>query len=299
MYKSIFLILAAFWISKPAFAQDTLTKRDGSTQLIFALTIEQDTLKFRNFTQPDGPIRHMAVRGIKSIHYQDGRIFPEPVEENKTAMLPGYDAIKPYLKYKEGNLNYYARIGYHVDFYLAYDESGDFEKIRHDKVSAGCVSHKQEMLQFFTGDLGVPRNGGYELREGKRYEFFVLVNDGEKMILATDLMEVDRTRVASMRIAGTYGTPGVFSPRVGLNGTKDSNVKYYFYDGQNVRRIRLSMEDVNEWKETFGDCPAMTEVFELFENTPKEGIDEDELVIGLLEALTDAYYNACYIQVEK
>ena len=292
-----------FTVVNTSSAQDTLITVEGNKLIVSVIDIKGEDITYRNYTQPDGPIRHMSRKEVANIIYQDGRTFDHLVNTNnalieieKPSMLPGYDEPRPYLKLKDGPVNYYKRVGYNSDYYMAYDNSGSFEKIRHEYVESGCVSSKQEMLQFITRSMTPQRNGRCELRPGDGEQFYILAKEGNFMILCTGMMGLPRTRLAV--VGGSPGFSTHSSVRLRTSSSEEV-LKYYFYDGEIAERIYFTETEVNRWKSTFVNCPIMVQMINNFESTPKDGLNLEDEITGLLELLSDAYYNACYIQVDK
>lgn len=79
---TIFFILLAF----SSFSQDAILKRDGTKIDAKVVEITESTIKYRNFDQPDGPIRNIAKNDVKEIIYENGTW--EKFELTETAPSP-------------------------------------------------------------------------------------------------------------------------------------------------------------------------------------------------------------------
>ncbi len=55
-----------------SFSQDVIMKRDGTKIDANVIEITATTIKYRNFDQPDGPIRNIAINDVDEIIYNDG-----------------------------------------------------------------------------------------------------------------------------------------------------------------------------------------------------------------------------------
>lgn len=54
------------------FAQDVIVKKDGSIIMSKVLKISETEIEYRNFDNPDGPIRTVSISNVLSINYQNG-----------------------------------------------------------------------------------------------------------------------------------------------------------------------------------------------------------------------------------
>ncbi len=67
------------------FSQDVIIKRDGTKISANVIEITATTIKYRNFDQPEGPIRNIAINDVEEIIYNDGSWEKfEKVVETKT-----------------------------------------------------------------------------------------------------------------------------------------------------------------------------------------------------------------------
>lgn len=79
----VFLLLLC---SASVSAQDVIVKKDGSTILSKVLEVGQDVVKYKNFSNLDGPTYTISKSELQSINYQNGAkdTFSAPVrEENR------------------------------------------------------------------------------------------------------------------------------------------------------------------------------------------------------------------------
>lgn len=68
------------------FAQDVIVKKDGSIIMSKVLKISETEIEYRNFDNPDGPIRTVSISNVLSINYQDGE--KEMFGDTQTAPAP-------------------------------------------------------------------------------------------------------------------------------------------------------------------------------------------------------------------
>lgn len=59
-------------VATSAFAQDVLEKRDGSTLLVKVVEITSNDVKYKEFSNTDGPIHTMDIDDILSLSYENG-----------------------------------------------------------------------------------------------------------------------------------------------------------------------------------------------------------------------------------
>ena len=72
--KKVLLILILILSFRSLKAQDTIIKTDGTEIKVKVTEITLDFIKYKNFNQPDGPIRNIAINDVYMIKYQDGTI---------------------------------------------------------------------------------------------------------------------------------------------------------------------------------------------------------------------------------
>lgn len=81
--KAISVICLFVILSFSSWAQDAIVKRDGSKIDAKVVEITSTMIKYRNFDQPDGPIRNIAKNDVEEIIYSDGSW--EKFEKQETA----------------------------------------------------------------------------------------------------------------------------------------------------------------------------------------------------------------------
>lgn len=219
-------------------------------------------------------------------------LFTYAQEENNgstsTSNSGEYHQVQPYLKFRDGRLVYYSRVGYNTDYYLAYDEAGESQKVRHADVESGCLNKKQDLYQFVIRNMGRVKKE-YFLREGTRNKYYVIACEDSAMIVCTGMMH------AFTGVRSSYATSVVGSNSMGAK-TASTNEQYYFVNGEKLYPIEFSAEDVQRWKEHFKHCPSMLEAFKIYE---QQNNSSQEANMALMHALGDAYYNDCYVQFDK
>jgi len=100
MRKILLILLAGMMLSGSLSAQDSIfIKLDNSLILAKVVEVTVDMIKYKNFNQPDGPIRSIEKSDINKILYEDGTVeeFNEVVkpEEEKNN---NYDQYSNYEK---------------------------------------------------------------------------------------------------------------------------------------------------------------------------------------------------------
>ncbi|MEI7580054.1 MAG: hypothetical protein WCJ58_08570 [bacterium] len=67
----LFIFILEFGV---AFSQDRIIKSDGTEIISKVIEITTEFIKYKNYNQPDGPIRNAAIRDVIKIIYQDGTV---------------------------------------------------------------------------------------------------------------------------------------------------------------------------------------------------------------------------------
>lgn len=70
--KALSIIFLFISLSFSSWSQDAIIKRDGTKIDAKVVEITSTTIKYRNFDQPDGPIRNIAINDVQEIIYTDG-----------------------------------------------------------------------------------------------------------------------------------------------------------------------------------------------------------------------------------
>jgi hypothetical protein len=95
---SIFFLL--FFVSTLSFAQDVIIKRDGTKIEVKVLEVNPTTIKYRNFSQPEGPLRTIQVNSVSEIIYEDGQFekfelkATEPAKEEVKITVEKDNSVK-------------------------------------------------------------------------------------------------------------------------------------------------------------------------------------------------------------
>jgi len=71
--KKILVVLLFFFLTKNSFSQDVIVLKDGTKIEAKVLEISSTTIKYKLFTQPDGPLRSLQTYEITEIIYEDGQ----------------------------------------------------------------------------------------------------------------------------------------------------------------------------------------------------------------------------------
>lgn len=85
--KTLSILFFLFFLSTFSFAQDVIIKRDGTKIEAKVLEVNPTTIKYKNFSQPEGPLRTLQVTSVSEIIYEDGQFEKfelkplEPVKE--------------------------------------------------------------------------------------------------------------------------------------------------------------------------------------------------------------------------
>lgn len=70
--KTLATVFTFLLVSFSSFSQDVIMKRDGSKIDAKVVEITANTIKYRNFDQPEGPIRNILINDVQEIIYDDG-----------------------------------------------------------------------------------------------------------------------------------------------------------------------------------------------------------------------------------
>ena len=68
--KALSIIVLFISITFSSWSQDAILKRDGSKIDAKVVEITSTTIKYRNFDQPDGPLRNIAINDVQEIIYE-------------------------------------------------------------------------------------------------------------------------------------------------------------------------------------------------------------------------------------
>ena len=133
--KALSIIVLFISISFSGMSQDAIMKRDGSKIDAKVVEITSTTIKYRNFDQPDGPLRNIAINDVQEIIYENGTWEKfekteqtsgyQPVTTDPTPIREPKDKILGNGLFIEGMLgmNTITQFGY-TNYY--YDEFGNY-----------------------------------------------------------------------------------------------------------------------------------------------------------------------------
>ena len=84
--KNLIAFFFLFFLTTYSFSQDVIVRKDGVKIQAKILEISSSTIKYRNFTQPDGPTRTISISMVTEIIYDDGQFekFDEKVVQPET-----------------------------------------------------------------------------------------------------------------------------------------------------------------------------------------------------------------------
>lgn len=83
MINKIIFIATFILVSSLSFSQDIIVKKIGSTIEAKIIEITPSVIKYKKFSQLDGPLRNIEIINVKEIRYEDGEVesFEGQVEE--------------------------------------------------------------------------------------------------------------------------------------------------------------------------------------------------------------------------
>ena len=92
--KALSIIVLFISITFSSWSQDAILKRDGSKIDAKVVEITSTTIKYRNFDQPDGPLRNIAINDVQEIIYENGTWEKfEKTEKSATEQTSGYQPV--------------------------------------------------------------------------------------------------------------------------------------------------------------------------------------------------------------
>jgi hypothetical protein len=83
MMKKLVLAIAFILATGVAIAQDVIVMKDGSTLLGKVAEISNEEIKYKKWSNPDGPLYSISRSEIMSINYQNGEVDRFMVEEKE------------------------------------------------------------------------------------------------------------------------------------------------------------------------------------------------------------------------
>ncbi|MDR0540735.1 MAG: hypothetical protein LBH19_00825 [Dysgonamonadaceae bacterium] len=83
MNKFLLIVLVLVGINTPAFSQDVIVTKDSKKIEAKVIEINVDNIKYKNFSNPEGPTYTLSKSGVASIIYQNGTVdvFSEKTAE--------------------------------------------------------------------------------------------------------------------------------------------------------------------------------------------------------------------------
>ena len=91
--KALSVFLLFVFLSFSGWSQDAIIKRDGTKMLVKVVEITATTIKYRNFDQPDGPLRNVAINDVEEIIYNDGSW--EKFNKNESPVTQSEEPVRP------------------------------------------------------------------------------------------------------------------------------------------------------------------------------------------------------------
>ena len=91
--KTLSIFFFFVFLSFSSWSQDAIIKRDGTKIDAKVVEITSTTIKYRNFDQPDGPIRNIAKNDVEEIIYSDGSW--EKFEKTETPVTQTEEPSRP------------------------------------------------------------------------------------------------------------------------------------------------------------------------------------------------------------
>lgn len=86
MINKIILLVAFTLVSALSFSQDVIVKKTGDTIEVKIIEITSSLIKYKKFSQLDGPLRNIEIINVREIQYEDGEI--ESFENHSTELEP-------------------------------------------------------------------------------------------------------------------------------------------------------------------------------------------------------------------
>lgn len=102
------------------FAQDVIVKKDGTKIEARVLEITSSTVKYKNYTQPEGPIRILETYEISEIVYEDGQW--EKFEVDQPVSITTRPAPTPRIVNKSEPKDPFFSNGFFIDGLIGYSE---------------------------------------------------------------------------------------------------------------------------------------------------------------------------------
>ena len=185
MKTKFFMLLVAMLLSASVFAQDVIVKNDGSTIMSIVLEVGTSEIKYKKFSNQDGPTYTISRSEVMSINYKNGE--KEDFTKKKDVELKDDIDSKEY-ELRAGtpipiqNVTYVKAadlyVGQNVDFRVSQDvRVDDVTLIPNGTIVKGVVYEAKKSSGFGTkGRLGIrvaqialPNGGVIPVKKGDIY----------------------------------------------------------------------------------------------------------------------------------
>lgn len=226
MRKNIFLFAFLFGLVQAGISQDKIYRNNGKIVEAKIIEIGSSEIKYREFSNPDGPIYVLEADRIKKIVFQNGK--EQKFEDN----------LKDPERYA-GQANKAIKLNFLSPLY-GYTEIG-FEK------STGAGSG----FELSLGILGAGKAGslGYyngQFNEVKRSPSGVFISGGYKFGKLPDFILFGKSK-ASHLMQGTYVKPIFYFGHYTENQMQEKSINVYEKNRQKVTFAALQLELGRQW----------------------------------------------------
>src|SRR5688572_5503757 len=220
MKPVILLLLPLFAAALTVSAQDKIYRQNGKVIEAKILEVGASEIKYKDFSNPEGPVYILETDRIKKIVYENGKEekFQDNLKDPERYADQANQAIK---------INFLAPLyGY---FEVAYEKSTGFGKSY--ELSLGIIgAGKAGILEYYNSQLG----------EVKRSPFGVFVSGGYKFGKLPNFILFGKTRATHL-MQGTYVKPILYLGHYNENRILYKDNAYEVGD-QNVTFGALQLE---------------------------------------------------------
>ncbi len=234
MKKILFLTLLIFSCTQLLNAQDKIYRQNGKVVLAKIVEIGSSEIKYKEFTNPDGPVYVLETDRIKKIVFENGTT--QTFEDNLKDMERYTDQKKKALK-----INFLSPL-------YGYTEFG-FEKItgfgKSYEFSLGIIgAGKSNIINYSYYNNGT----GTQINDVRRKPFGLFATAGYKFGKLPDFLIFGKSR-ASHIMQGTYIKPLIYAGHYKENILlqKGSNSNPFEVGKQNVTFGALQIEVGRQW----------------------------------------------------
>lgn len=91
--KRLTLFVLLLFAALPLFAQDMIVRRDGTIVTSKVMEISSSEIKYKKFTNPDGPLYTLKVSEVLSINFENGEV--ERFDQAAAVQAPAAEPAKP------------------------------------------------------------------------------------------------------------------------------------------------------------------------------------------------------------